>query len=122
MYFRRTWTRCRVCATRKVLNRHPDHYIRQPKCHHCGARNWRPVKRNRQRTCNCNGYWFPHRAGSRCCEEHPEGLVNVCLRMGITEADALDEAREVGISVRAALGLVEPWFGISPTKGPECPF
>lgn len=68
------WTRCRKCEKRTVMARHPDSYVRQPICERCESRSWRVVKRNRQETCCCDGYHFPHRSGSKCCINHPEGL------------------------------------------------
>ena len=60
----RTNVRCRKCQARKVLTKHPDEYTRLPKCNTCGNKNYRVVIREKQETCNCSGYWFPHRKGS----------------------------------------------------------
>lgn len=63
----KVWTRCRRCLTRRVLKQHPDYYQIVPRCRCCGARDFRVVKKHRQVTCNCEGWWFPHRKGSKHC-------------------------------------------------------
>lgn len=41
-----------------------DDYIRKPKCKPCGGNlkpdNWQ-IKKNKEATCRCDGYKFPHR-------------------------------------------------------------
>ena len=76
----RTHVRCRRCETRRVLPRHPDLYVRlMPVCTSpgCGSRDYRADKWMNQRNtsphgksargCNCPGWWFIHRKGSRFC-------------------------------------------------------
>ena len=69
----------RVCFTRKSLSRKPDDYAAvryQPRCPGCGARKWHVdkwrVRHELGKACNCGGYWFPHRLGSKYCYSHPE--------------------------------------------------
>lgn len=74
--FQRTPCRCRRCDVRKTLPRHPDNYIRVPKCF-CGSDEWR-VDYYRIHTewgvkgCDCQGYEFPHRRGGGWCLHNPE--------------------------------------------------
>ncbi|WP_375591564.1 hypothetical protein [Chitiniphilus eburneus] len=70
--FRAHHCRCRHCQTRKKLARHPDHYLRQPACPTCGARDWRVDRWMMRRdthalACTCGGYRFWHRQGSLRC-------------------------------------------------------
>lgn len=69
--------RCWRCDLRRTLSKRLDDYVRTPKCKRCGtrslylckdrlAKNW-----GRKHKCNCGGYWFPHRKGSKWCEHHP---------------------------------------------------
>lgn len=74
----KTHCRCRSCQVRRVLPKHPDEYLKQPKCRNCGARNYRPdrwmnERNNRKHTCNCDGYHFPHRSGSIGCKFDKHG-------------------------------------------------
>lgn len=68
--------RCKNCGTRKSLNHKPDWYIRQPKCPSCGLRAWRidkyRIRREYAPGCNCGGYHFPHREGSKFCHYNPD--------------------------------------------------
>lgn len=87
---RRQRCRCRKCDARKTLTKHPDAYVRQPRCHNCGARDWRPTVR-RQENCACGGYHFIHRKGSKFCEHHPAGFANrVREQAGATADHILD--------------------------------
>lgn len=67
------WVRCSKakCKARRVLPKHPDDYVRLPKCKGCGGKKYLVVKRNKQLTCHCDGYWFPHRDGSKWCKYNP---------------------------------------------------
>lgn len=61
--------RCRIkeCHARQHLTMHPDQYKRLPACRVCGQRDRGfqiVVRREKQTTCWCHGYWFPHRFGS----------------------------------------------------------
>ena len=74
----KTHCRCRTCRTRRVLKRHPETYLTQPKCAHCGARNftadkWMNERKNKKHTCHCDGYHFPHRSGSLGCKFDKHG-------------------------------------------------
>lgn len=69
--------RCRRCETRRTLSKHPDEYVRPPKCRNCGSpityvcadRRSKRDKRNHQ--CGCSGYHFTHRRGSKWCHKNP---------------------------------------------------
>jgi len=69
--------RCSNCRTRRSLRRRPADYIRQPACAVCGKRNWYidryriKVEMAYSRSCNCGGYHFIHRKGSKYCDHHP---------------------------------------------------
>lgn len=78
--------RCRraVCQARQNKKYRPETYARPPKCKACGkgelrVDEWR--KRNElhrpDKTCRpdrtgCCGYHFPHRRGSKWCDENPK--------------------------------------------------
>lgn len=64
--------RCSKCGARRTM-RHPDMYVRPPKCPRCKGTRWR-VDRHRMFVekkvlpCRCTGYYpFPHRRGSKWC-------------------------------------------------------
>ncbi|ORC44429.1 hypothetical protein B2G74_32975 [Burkholderia sp. A27] len=70
--------RCRHCATRRCLRKHPDHFARLPRCSVCSRRTYRLDRwMNRRNTtksrCDCEGYWFPHRRGSLFCWYRSDG-------------------------------------------------
>lgn len=72
---RRHRCRCRHCRARQTLNKHPDAYIRPPRCRSCQQKGtlivdlYRDTKREARRaTCYCDGWWFPHRRGTAGCE------------------------------------------------------
>ncbi|ORC47122.1 hypothetical protein B2G74_24405 [Burkholderia sp. A27] len=70
--------RCRQCATRRCLRKHPDQFARLPRCSVCGRRTYRLDRwMNRRDTtktrCDCEGYWFPHRRGSLFCWHRSDG-------------------------------------------------
>jgi len=70
--------RCRHCATRRCLRKHPDQFARLPRCSVCGRRTYRLDRwMNRRDTtktrCDCEGYWFPHRRGSLFCWYRSDG-------------------------------------------------
>lgn len=73
--------RCRTCRARRKLPKHPDEYLRQPKCANCGARSWlrddyrhrielpqMRAKTGRYKTCHADCFHHPHRAGSTGCK------------------------------------------------------
>ena len=65
--------RCRKCSARQVKARHPDDYCRPPRCRKCKAvgsllvNAWANRRPWRALTCNCDGYWFPHKRGTGSC-------------------------------------------------------
>jgi hypothetical protein len=74
--------RCRhaACQGRQTLARHPDSYVRLPKCKRCGRKHGFRVDRYRQeretgpkapRACRCLGYSFPHAHGRGWCDHNP---------------------------------------------------
>lgn len=66
--------RCPACRTRRTSFTGLLAHIRD-KHHH---------------TCNCGGYHYPHRPGSRCCEQNPMSDVWVAARYGATDDELLD--------------------------------
>lgn len=74
---RRVWQPCRCtkCQTRKTLHKPFRYYVRPPKCPKCGNKKWYlyrwMLRRGREQKCNCTGYHFPHRKGSKWCWENP---------------------------------------------------
>jgi hypothetical protein len=87
----RTWVRCRQCQARRVLAHHPDWYKRIPKCRSCGAQDYRPVKNYHRPVCECTGYHFIHRKGSKHCDFHPRGLFHQAVRQGDLTPDELTD-------------------------------
>lgn len=74
----KTHCRCRKCRTRRVLKRHPETYVTQPKCRHCGARDfaadlYRMAGKDAQLTCHQDCYHYPHRSGSLGCKFDKHG-------------------------------------------------
>lgn len=67
----KTHCRCRRCDRRKLLPMHPDDYIRKRRCLWCGGDyrvdKWMQNRWKTYVTCNCDGYHFPHREGSKYC-------------------------------------------------------
>lgn len=65
------YVRCRTCQARRVFKRHPDSYIRLPKCKTCGTshKGYLVVKKPKSITCYCFGYPYPHRYLSPNCIE-----------------------------------------------------
>ena len=68
----------RGCGRRFTIKRNPEDYRRWPKCPHCGCWDTQSVEASRRAeaeredTCHCSRYPFPHRAGSlRMCIQHP---------------------------------------------------
>lgn len=65
------------CTQRKSLAKHPRDYKRQPECPQCHQRHWyvetyRLKKEMGYRpACECGGYHFRHRRGSKFCYYHP---------------------------------------------------
>lgn len=72
--------RCGSCRTRYRIKRHPDDYVRRPRCGCGGNLNSIEAERRRelakQERCTCMAIPFPHRAGSlRFCELHPRSEI-----------------------------------------------
>lgn len=65
------------CKLRVTLRKHPDAYVREPKCKACGSRlrvdAYRMSGKGRK-TCWCDGYHFPHQESSYYCIHNPEYL------------------------------------------------
>lgn len=77
--YQRYRCRCRQCDGRRTLTKHPDFYVRLPRCIVCGGKDWRvdwyrtsriEAKRT---TCFCIGRAFPHRRGSEVTEDEAAG-------------------------------------------------
>lgn len=70
--------RCGRGACRKIytLSKPLSHYVREKKCSCGGTLHDYSCdrKRNKARTCHCDGLHFPHKKGSSVwCSEHPTG-------------------------------------------------
>lgn len=69
--------RCWRCWARRDLSKPPSHYVRLPKCKGCGMPSlfvdrFIGTKRDkRMKKCNCTGYHFTHRRGSKWCHHNP---------------------------------------------------
>lgn len=76
--------RCSRCKARRTLPRLFEHYARKPRCVVCNHKQWFLDKSrrrlSRQARCTCEGYWFPHRAGSACCNKNPYAIPNRMAR------------------------------------------
>jgi len=50
-----------------------EQYLRPPRCRQCGKKDtlrvdkWANSRPWRKYKCQCAGYWFPHRRGSKFC-------------------------------------------------------
>lgn len=68
------------CYTSHNLKRKIEQYIRKPRCNGCGAlltyRDHFRERLNKQRKCGCDGYHFPHRKGSKWCEDNRHNLTD----------------------------------------------
>ncbi|WP_157958691.1 hypothetical protein [Salinicola sp. CPA57] len=79
--------RCRICGARQVKPKHPDEYVRGPRCRNCARvgtlriDKWADSKPWRRHVCRCDGYHFPHREGSLWCYENPDYPVEVDRRL-----------------------------------------
>jgi hypothetical protein len=83
----------KACQTRRVFKRHPDEYVRLPKCTGCGGTkyrvdNWMNRRDTRKMACMCDGYiyhtrdvdttvWAMHRKGSPYCWYRKDGTRRV---------------------------------------------
>lgn len=84
------YVRCSHCDARRTLNRHPDDYIRVPRCRSCGQNRYRVDKyrarfeRGPKHRCTCYRYHFPHRRGSGYCDHNPKMTIEMlAAREGI---------------------------------------
>lgn len=65
------------CQSRRRLPRHPDDYLRPPKCRSCGKGVYRvdvyrtDGREQRGHTCRCGNYSFPHWRGRGYCAHNP---------------------------------------------------
>jgi len=81
--YQSTACRCRKCRARRTLKRHPDNYIKIPRCY-CGSNEWvvdayRMNKEYliwRSEKCDCPGYSFPHRRTGGWCFHNPKRNFN----------------------------------------------
>lgn len=73
-YWRRLPHRCVKCKTRRTLVQLWSLYLRPPKCNACGYHRLKPcfdrLHTGRRFKCNCTGYHFPHRRGSKFCDHN----------------------------------------------------
>ncbi len=75
-YYKRLPHRCIKCNARRTLDRRWSLYMRPPKCLTCGYYRLRPcfdrlaAAHGRKKACNCGGYHFRHRRGSKHCEHN----------------------------------------------------
>lgn len=71
------YCRCsrKKCQARVTLSKHPEDYVRPPKCKMCGGRKFRVDrwrgKNERGVACRCQGTHYPHRHKSIVCLDHP---------------------------------------------------
>ena len=77
-YLRKTIPhRCVKCEQRRTLTQLWERYQRPPACRGCGyyrlyaCRDRLPGRWGGKHKCQCGGYHFPHRKGSRFCEANP---------------------------------------------------
>jgi hypothetical protein len=66
--------RCTRCDKRRALRLPPDEYLRPPKCTRCGNRRYYVVPQRGGQVCDCGGYHFKHRRGSKWCK-HAVGTI-----------------------------------------------
>lgn len=80
--------RCRDCRTRRTLRKRKERYMREPSCA-CGGDLILDVYRKRKEharvMCLCDGYWFPHRRGSKWCRHYAGDISNAELAQRGTE-------------------------------------
>lgn len=66
--------RCRNCRARHKFAKHPDDYVRLPKCRNCGTNlsGFRIENPSRTVTCKCDSVPYPHRKlSSTCAHNNP---------------------------------------------------
>lgn len=81
--------RCVKCDARRMLNRKPKDYIQPPRCKRCGHNRYYLVPPRGGKICDCGGYWFKHRAGSKWCLKAKESITaaEAAQRWGGDELD-----------------------------------
>jgi len=63
-----------------MLAKHPDEYRIRRRCKGCGRfetlriDKWADTRQWRKQTCYCDGWWFPHRHGSRGCNHYEQPI------------------------------------------------
>lgn len=73
--------RCWRCNTRQTKAKPLGEYVRPPKCKACGkpalfvCKDRLARKHDRKKLCNCSGYHFKHRKGSKWCQKNPNADV-----------------------------------------------
>jgi hypothetical protein len=74
--------RCSRCFARHSFRFHWKTYAKSLRCRRCGSESFyidkRRASRGATQNCYCDGYFYPHRRGSRCCRNggsNPLGLV-----------------------------------------------
>lgn len=71
-----------ACQHRRRLPKHPDDYIRAPRCRSCSKGTYRIDKfrsdgsEQRGHICRCSGYSFPHFRGRGYCDHNPRLTVD----------------------------------------------
>ena len=75
---RRMPHRCVKCGARRTLPKLWSRYQRPPACRMCGYYRLYPCKDRlasrwgRKHKCDCGGYWFFHRKGSKYCHHNKD--------------------------------------------------
>jgi len=75
-------SRCQKCRGRRTLAKHPNDYLRAPKCKSCGGMMIADAYRIRVEMpmksillCDCDAYHFPHQVGSGECKFTKERIL-----------------------------------------------
>lgn len=94
------------CRARRALPRLIEDYTRVPSCRCCGGRLARDRAHDlesKQKRCDCDGLWFPHRRGSANCKDADGWHAQVAQEFGITETMSRDEFEKwIGINEESA--------------------
>jgi hypothetical protein len=92
-----------------VSAKHPDEYIRVPRCPSCGeTRGWRIEQRAyaKRNLCHCSGpdvsatgsgKHFPHKKDHPLCDHHPHGYYNQARAQGVAHDDIPEDFRPQAI-------------------------
>ena len=86
--------RCSKCQKRYTFSRIWNEYIINKKCS-CGSKSFyidkHRIRFNKQQRCNCTGYHFPHRNGSRYCDSNVLSAYYIAKdRHGVAGDELLD--------------------------------